>query len=39
MCQQIPMDKLAVPCMFDAEGITTMPVSAFGLDCVLLFSG
>ena len=28
MCLHIAIDKIAVPCMFDAEGITTMPVSA-----------
>jgi hypothetical protein len=28
MCQHAPIDKVAVPCMFDAEGILTMPVSS-----------
>jgi hypothetical protein len=27
MCQHIPIDKVAVPCMFDVEGILTMPAS------------
>jgi hypothetical protein len=27
------IDRVAVPCMFDAEGITTMPVGATSLSC------
>lgn len=27
MCQHTPIDKVAVPCMFDVEGILTMPAS------------
>jgi hypothetical protein len=27
MCQHTPVDKIAVPCMNDSEGFTTMPVS------------
>ncbi|KAF2253114.1 hypothetical protein BU26DRAFT_515487 [Trematosphaeria pertusa] len=26
MCQQTPIDKIAIPFMNDMEGITTMPV-------------
>jgi hypothetical protein len=28
MCYHVPIDKIAVPCMNDIEGITTMPVGA-----------
>jgi hypothetical protein len=26
MCQQLPIDKVAVPSMYDMEGVTTVPV-------------
>jgi len=32
MCQHTPIDKVAVPCMFDVEGILTMPASHPGIE-------
>jgi hypothetical protein len=29
MCQQHPIDKIAVPSMYDMEGVTTVPVCSW----------